>query len=146
VEARYQNFVLHNISPPLVDHDIAIFLKDNLRQIREEFGLEASWPGSETIENLVRSASGLFIWAATACRFVRKGRRFAADRLCLILKNGPVDNSAADSSIDDSSTDGSATGDSAIAPEEQLNRIYNTVLEHSVRNYTKQERKNGISC
>ena len=141
LEARHHDFVLHNISTPLVDHDIAIFLKDNLRQIREEFSLEAGWPGDEAIENLVRSASGLFIWAATACRFIRKGRRFAADRLSMILKDSPVDDSAADSSIDDSSTDSSAIEDSTIAPEEQLNRIYTTVLENSVRNYTKQERK-----
>ena len=141
LEARHQDFVLHNISPPLVDRDITIFLKVNLRQIREEFGLEADWPGDEAIENLVRNASGLFIWAATACRFIRKGRRFAADRLSMILKDSLVDDSVTDSSIDDSSTDSSAIEDSAIAPEEQLNRIYATVLENSVRNYTKQERK-----
>jgi hypothetical protein len=141
LEARHQDFVLHNISPPLVDDDIAIFLKDNLRQIREDFSLEAGWPGDEAIENLVRSASGLFIWAATACRFIRKGRRFAAYRLSMILKDRPVDDFAADSSIDDSSTDSSAIEDSTIAPEEQLNRIYTTVLENSVCNYTKQERK-----
>jgi hypothetical protein len=141
LEVRHHDFVLHSISPPLVDHDIAIFLEENLGQIREDFGLEAGWPGDEAIRNLVRSASGLFIWAATACRFIRKGRRFAADRLSMILKDSPVDDSAADSSIDDSSTDSSAIEDSAITPEEQLNRIYATVLENSVRNYTKPERK-----
>jgi hypothetical protein len=141
IEARHKDFVLHHISPPLVDHDVAIFLRDNLGQISEEFGLEGDWPGDEAIENLVRSASGLFIWAATACRFIHKGRRFAADRLSMILKDNPVDNSAADSYIDDSSTDCSAIEDSTISPEEQLNRIYTTVLKHSVRNYTKQERK-----
>jgi hypothetical protein len=141
LEARHQDFVLHNILPPLVDRDIAIFLKYNLRHIREESGLEAGWPGDEAIENLVRSASGLFIWAATACQFIRKGRRFATDRLSMILKDNPVDDSTTNSSIDDSSTDGSAIEDSAIAPEQQLNRIYTTVLENSVRNYTKQEKK-----
>jgi hypothetical protein len=140
LDARHQDFVLHNISPPLVDHDISIFLKDNLRQIREELGREAGWPGDEVVENLVRSASGLFIWAATACRFIRGGRRFAADRLSVLLKHNPVDVSAADSSTDDSSTDGAAI-DSAITPEEQLNRIYIIVLENCALNYTKQERK-----
>jgi hypothetical protein len=141
LETRHQDFVLHNISPPLVDHDIAIFLKENLRQIREEFSLGAGWPGDEAIENLVRSASGLFIWAATACRFILEGRRFAAERLSVILKDNPVDDSAADSSSNDSSTDSSVIKDSAVMPEEQLNRIYTTVLENSVRNYTKPEQK-----
>jgi hypothetical protein len=140
LEARHQDFVLHNISPPLVDHDIAIFLKDNLRQIRKELGREAGWPGDEVVENLVRSASGLFIWASTACRFIRGGRRFAADRLSVLLKDRSVDDSAADPSTDDSSTDGAAI-DSAVTPEEQLNSIYTIVLENSALNYTKPERK-----
>jgi hypothetical protein len=100
---EHQDFVLHNISPPIVDHDISIFLEYNLRHIREESLLEAGWPGDEAIENLVRSASGLFIWAATACQFIRKGRRFATDRLSMILKQTPW--STTNSSIDDSSTD-----------------------------------------
>jgi hypothetical protein len=140
LETKHQDFVLHNISPPLVDQDIAIFLKDNLRHTRLELGLEAGWPGNEAIENLIRSASGLFIWAATACRFIREGRRFAPDRLSIILKN-PVDDAAADSSIDNSSTDDSAIEEPVIVPEEQLNIIYTAVLENSIRKYTRQERK-----
>jgi hypothetical protein len=89
LKAKRQDFILHNISPPLVDHDITIFLKYNFRQIRGELHLEAGWPGDEAIENFVRSASGLFIWAATACRFIREARRFAADRLSMILKDNP---------------------------------------------------------
>jgi hypothetical protein len=79
-----------------------------------------------------------------ACRFIRKGRRFVADRLSMILNDNPVDDSTADSSINDSSIDGSAIEDSVIALEEQLSRIYTTVLKNSVRNYTKQERKKMV--
>ena len=139
-KVRHQDFILHNISPPLVDHDITVFLKVNLEQIRDELRLEAEWPGNEVIEKLVRSAGSLFIWAATACRFIREGKRFAADRLSLILRENPVDTCAADST-DGSSTDGSAVENLAIAPNEQLNKIYITVLKHSARKHTKQERK-----
>ena len=103
--------------------------------------MEAEWPGNEAIVKLVRSAGSLFIWAATACRFIREGQRLAADRLSLILKENPVNAGADDSLTDDSLTDGSATESLAIAPDEHLNRIYTTVLEHSVSKYTKQERK-----
>jgi hypothetical protein len=121
LEAGHQDFVLHNISPPLVDHDIALLLEENLRQIREDFGLEASWPGDEAIKNLVRSASGLFIWAATACRFIREGKRFAPQRLDTILKG---------------------SSSSVIAPEKYLNEIYITVLKHSISSdYTKEEKE-----
>jgi hypothetical protein len=139
--ATHRDFILHNISPLLVDHDITLFLKVNFEQIRDELHVEAEWPGNEVIGKLVRSAGSLFIWAATACRFVREGKRFAADRLSLILKENPIDAGAGDSSTDDSSTDGSATESLAMAPDEHLNRIYTIVLEHSARKYTKQERK-----
>jgi len=63
---------------------------------------------------------------------------FVADRLSILLKdNSFIDNS----SINDSSTNGSATGNSTITLEEQLNKIYLTVLKNSVVKYTKQERK-----
>ena len=137
-EAGHQDFVLHNISPPIVDHDIAIFLEYNLRLIREEFSLETSWPGEDAIKRLVQGASGLFIWAATACRFIREGRKFAADRLSKILNDEP---STDDCSTDDSATDGSSVDNSTIAPEEQLNKIYVAVLKNSIRNYKRQERK-----
>lgn len=137
-EAGHQDFVLHNISPPIVDHDITIFLEYNLGLIREEFSLETSWPGEDVIKRLVQEASGLFIWAATACRFIREGRKFAADRLSKILKDKP---STDDCSMDDSATDDSFVDNSMIAPEEQLNKIYIAVLENSIRIYKRQERK-----
>jgi hypothetical protein len=71
---------------------------------------------------LVQSASGLFIWAATACRFIREGKkRFAAERLETILRN-------------DSNT--------PAAPEKHLDQIYLTVLQNSVfANYTNEEQE-----
>jgi hypothetical protein len=125
--ARHQDFILHNISPLLVDHDITLFLKVNFEQIRDELHVEAEWPGNEAIVKLVRSAGSLFI--------------LAADRLSLILKENPVNAGADDSLTDDSLTDGSATESIAMAPDEHLNRIYTTVLEYSISKYTKQERK-----
>jgi hypothetical protein len=62
---------------------------------------------------LVQAASGLFIWAATACRFVRDGKRHAARRLDTILRSG-------------------GGAGIATAPEKHLDKIYTTVLNHSV--------------
>jgi hypothetical protein len=103
--------VLHNISSSIIDHDICIFLEYNLRLIGQERCLDAGWPGEETIRYLVQIASGLFIWAATACRFIREGKRFAAKRLDTILKG---------------------SGNAVTAPEKHLDEIYITVLKHSV--------------
>jgi hypothetical protein len=60
-ETRHQDFVLHNISPPIVDHDIFMFLKYKLGIIGRECAFAADWPSEEIINRLVQSAAGLFI-------------------------------------------------------------------------------------
>jgi hypothetical protein len=121
-DVEHQDFVLHNVSPAIVDHDISIFLEHNLSIIGQDRSLNAGWPGEQIIKRLVQNASGLFIWAATACRFIREGKRFAAKRLAVILES--------------SST-------TVIAPEKHLNDIYITVLKHSISlDYTDEEREN----
>ena len=119
-DTEHQDFVLHSILPSIVDHDIRIFLEYNFKLIRQERSLEASWPGERVIKRLIQNTSGLFVWAATACRFVRDGKRFAIKRLAMILE----DNIA-----------------SATAPEKHLNEIYVTVLKQSINsNFTDEER------
>lgn len=110
-DAKHRDFVLHDISPPIVDKDIRLYLETELRAFGQRRCLGAGWPSAEAIMQLVRSASGLFIWAATACRFIFGGGQFAARRLQMILCN-----------------DGNATA----APEEHLNQIYIAVLRSSV--------------
>jgi hypothetical protein len=111
-EAEHKVFMLHNISPVIINHDVSIFLEYNLEVLRQERTLEAGWPGEQVIRRLVENASGLFIWAATACRFIREGKKRQAikDRLSSALQSN-----------------GSVTG-----PEKHLNEIYITVLRHSI--------------
>jgi hypothetical protein len=118
-DTELQDFVLHNISPSIINHDISIFLQYNLNLIAGERSLGTGWPGKQIVERLVDNASGLFIWAATASRFIREGKRFAAKRLDMILES--------------SST-------TINAPEMHLNEIYLTVLRQSVSpDYTVEE-------
>ncbi|KAG6915428.1 hypothetical protein DXG01_011516 [Tephrocybe rancida] len=54
-------------------HDINIFLEHRLKEIAKRHlppSLASLWPGSENFEQLARGASGLFIWAVTACNYV----------------------------------------------------------------------------
>jgi hypothetical protein len=119
--AQYQDSMLHSISPSIVDHDISLFLEYNIVLIGQENSLEAGWPGEDVIRCLVENASGLFIWAATACRFIRDGKRFAAKRLNEMTKG--------------------SSGD-PTAPMKHLNEIYTTVLKHSISpDYTSEERE-----
>ena len=66
-DAEYRDFVLHNILPSIIDHNISVFFEYKLKLIRQEHSLDAGWPGKEIIRGLVRIAGGLFIWATTAC-------------------------------------------------------------------------------
>jgi hypothetical protein len=113
-------FVLQDIPKSVVDHDIFVFLEYELKEIGQEWSINPNWPSEHDIKCLVSNASGLFIWAATACRIIREGRQFAAKRLSTLLQSG--------TSINE--------------PEEQLSRIYIMVLENSVgHDYKEQERE-----
>jgi hypothetical protein len=120
LQAEHQDFILHNVPATIVNHDILLFLEYNLGIIRQEWTLGADWPSEVVLRQLVLYACGLFIWAATACRFIREGRRFARKRLDTILK---VSSSA------------------IIAPEKHLNEIYLTVLKNSISLEFSEEEK-----
>ncbi|KAJ4299230.1 hypothetical protein N0V90_004474 [Kalmusia sp. IMI 367209] len=110
-DAECRNFALQNISSKIVDHDIALFLKTKLCRLGEDECLDIQWPGEEAIKSLVRRASGLFIWASTACLFIQEGD--AQERLCALVGKSNID-------VDSS-------------PEANLNQLYIKVLQHTVR-------------
>ena len=118
-DTSHQCFVLHHIASSVVDSDIELFLKHNFAMTAREQRLPAGWPGSEIVAKMVQRANGLFIWAATAHRFVQQGRRFAARRLESIFKS-------------DTDTRGE--------PEKHLDEIYMTILRSSLHpEYSKGE-------
>ena len=107
---QLRNFVLHKISPRIVDKDISLFLKDKFRLIVLQHALSADWPGTKIIEQFVRIAGGLFIWAATAYRYIR---------------DSPYPDESVQTLLDRSTL--------ATAPEEHLNELYTSVLRRSIR-------------
>ncbi|KAJ5020844.1 hypothetical protein J3E73DRAFT_435232 [Bipolaris maydis] len=83
------------------------------------------------VDHDIGSACGLFIWAATAFRFIQEGGQFAKDRLRIVLKDSAVTNN---SSEDSTSSEDSGTDDQLqILPEKRLDNIYLTVLKRSVQ-------------
>jgi hypothetical protein len=122
-QAEHQDFILQNIPPAIINHDISLFLEYNLGTIRQEWSLGADWPGEVVLKQLVLHACGLFIWAATTCRFIREGKRFARTRLDTILK---------------------ASSSAVTAPEKHLNEIYLAVLKHSISSEYSDEEKEYV--
>ncbi|KAL9113919.1 MAG: hypothetical protein Q9227_002053 [Pyrenula ochraceoflavens] len=120
-ENNYQSFDLNRVSRSIADHDITAFLENRFQSISQTNFLCADWPGEEVISYMTQIAGGLFIWAATACRFIGEGKRFAVDRLDKILKG---------------------SGSAVTEPEKYLDKIYITVLQNSASpKYTDEEKE-----
>jgi hypothetical protein len=120
----HQDFILHDISRSIVDEDIRVFVEYHFAIITQQRGFTLGWPGEQTIKAIVQHAAGLFIWAATACLYIKDGGRFTKKRLCAIL-NGNV---------------------SSTAPETGLDGIYLTVLKGSARpNFDETEQSEHCS-
>jgi hypothetical protein len=83
ISGSYTSLVLHEIPGPVIALDISTFLQFRLQKIRDEYNktvpqrcrLPLNWPGQEKVEKLVKMTVPLFIFAATACRFI-EDRRF----------------------------------------------------------------------
>lgn len=65
-----QSYILHDIEKSIVEADITLFLRHRLNEIATEFGLETPWPTEYEIGLLTRRAGLLFIFVATALKFI----------------------------------------------------------------------------
>lgn len=126
LRSKHLQFILHHIESHIVDHDILLFLDDQFRQMAIDFSYDAGWPGNTVIRALLQQACGLFIWVATACRFIKLGGApCGRERLEEILR--PEENSS--------------------EPADRLDTIYKTVLENAVNQpqWRQRERENVVS-
>src|SRR5271155_265426 len=115
----HRDLALHQISPTIVNKDISIFFEHKLEEIRNaSYILPVGWPSHEKVSFLVQKAHGLFIYAATVCRFIEQGGEQwpLDDLLCLILQ-GDANNII--------TTDKSPTKD--------LDKMYSQILELSFK-------------
>ncbi|KAK4219874.1 WD40-repeat-containing domain protein [Rhypophila decipiens] len=118
-EGERQVCVLHEIAPETVNSDLNLYFTNKFMSIRDERDdLDEDWPGLSTIKHLVKISYGLFIWAATACRFIEKGKGFARERMQELIRH--------------SSKKG--------GPAAQLDQIYIIVLQNLVKDYGEDEK------
>lgn len=118
-DCLHRDFALHDIPSSVVDRDIHLFLQRNFKLIELDRSLSPDWPGPKITEQFVRNAGSLFIWAATACRYIEKSP-YADEGLQDLL-------------------DGSTY---ASSPEEHLNDLYTSVLRGCVHpNYSAMQRE-----
>ena len=74
--SRYTKFILHEIEKDIVSGDITIYAREELAIIakRRTAGMHINgWPPEDRLNTLVCLSGTLFIYAATACKYVGSG-------------------------------------------------------------------------
>ncbi|KAM0346961.1 hypothetical protein ACHAP4_011568 [Fusarium culmorum] len=82
IREPYRDFILHLVDEHTIEHDIRAFLNSKLAEIRNDYNihplgghhLSESWPSPTEVHGLVKKAIPLFIFAATACQLIQKGK------------------------------------------------------------------------
>ena len=83
-EIIHQNLDLGEIPRQIVEQDISVFLRQKLGRLSSQRELP-NWPSEDDIRSLIQKANCLFIYAATACRFIEDTNWDPEDRLSNIL-------------------------------------------------------------
>ncbi|KAM0518873.1 hypothetical protein ACHAPE_003863 [Trichoderma viride] len=102
---EHHNFNLHDIEESIVTKDLELYYKHELNSM----DIDAFLITDNAIKILVRKSGGLFIHAATACRFIRQGEIYASARLSSFI----------------------ASQGSNFESERELDSIYVTVLKNA---------------
>jgi hypothetical protein len=114
LQGRFKSYTL-SIDDPDARQDVANFLSDSFDSTRSEFAgvIPTHWPSKTDLAKLTAASSGLFIFAATAVRFIRDPDHFdPVSRLDLVL----------------SVIDRSKGVPSAEQPFRNLDNLYNEIL------------------
>jgi hypothetical protein len=109
----HHDLILQDIPREIIDHDISIYFRQELKDI------EVS---EHDVKHLIEKACGLFIWAATACRYIKSGKRTINRRLSIVLQDGT----------------------SKSNPVKELDEIYARVLSDSISGEYEEEEKEGL--
>ena len=88
-KSNYQNTILQNLDDDVIKRDITLYIRQEFSSIRSnpQNCLPPDWPREERIEALATMAVPLFIFAATACRFVADKHFDPEERLQEFLAN-----------------------------------------------------------
>lgn len=94
----YHELALHDVPRVLVDQDIKRFVTHELAQVKADphRNLPDSWPGDEKIRIITTRANGLFIYAATVCRYVKGPRQVSASRLEQVCQGSAIKHKSTD--------------------------------------------------
>jgi hypothetical protein len=87
-DGTYEDLLLHEVAKQTIQHDIRVYFEHELGQIRQQRSLSLNWPSRDEVDALVKQAVPLFIFAATATRYISDQRGNPTKRLEIILGFG----------------------------------------------------------
>ncbi|KAL8835874.1 MAG: hypothetical protein Q9176_006647 [Flavoplaca citrina] len=83
----HQKLDLRDVPRRVVEKDLAVFVKHELGRVSQEQNIPG-WPNDKDIHSLVRLSDCLFIYAATACRYIATSDWDPEERLSEVLIAG----------------------------------------------------------
>jgi hypothetical protein len=66
-----QRYILHHVEQKVVETDLLLYLHSSLQTTKQVYNLPGSWPSMKDLKSLVHLSSGLFLFAATAVKFIQ---------------------------------------------------------------------------
>ncbi|KAF9035959.1 hypothetical protein BJ165DRAFT_643235 [Panaeolus papilionaceus] len=73
------------------DHDIEVFVNDETAKMKQshplKYRIPAGWPSPELVNEIIKRASGQFVFAATIIKYIKDLRGHPCERLEAILKH-----------------------------------------------------------
>ena len=95
-------YYLHEADKDVVKGDIQIYLETSLAEIKADHGHTMdSWPPQSEISTLLDRSGTLFVYAATAIRFIAQGNQFYKSRLSAMANRDVKPSTLQTSDIDD---------------------------------------------
>ena len=130
LSSSHRDLSLQSLPREAVDQDIRTFLIHQFAEIRQQLEIfTPDWPEYEKIDTLVQESGGLFIYAATVCRFIKSNDQWdTKDLLRMILPSEPA-----------LTFQGRTQQLPRRSPFSDLDKIYNQVLEHSLKQISSLE-------
>ena len=65
-----QRYILHHVEEKVVETDLLLYLHSSLQKTKKLYSLDDAWPSAKDLKALAELSSGLFIFAATATKFI----------------------------------------------------------------------------
>jgi hypothetical protein len=128
--------ILDNLSRTIVDNDIAEFLEFQFREIRESFNyLPANWLEEEILGILVPKVGGLFMYAATVCRFIKTNNKWPPQQLLeAFFPQQELD-----------SPHGRQRKVPSKSPTAGLDAIYTHISKHFIKGVKEEDKKEDLA-